>query len=129
MSTKKMSFVDAVKMFLKGGDDRKLVRFHQRITKEVDDQIDLRDREIDDLKEKIEDSHIAEKDAILAIELKELTDTDSIKKYSTKYIDGLLKFQRDRKKLNDEIAEKKVENDYLKSLKIRLQEIEVNIEE
>lgn len=129
MSTKKMSFVDAVKVFLKGGDDRKIIRFHQRVNKDVDDQIDIRDREIEDLKEKIEDSHLAEKDAILNIELTELKDTDSIKDYSNKYINDLLQFQRDRKFINDSIKEKEVEVEYLKSLKVRLQEIEVNIEE
>jgi len=86
----KLTFVEGVMKFLKCDDGSKVVRFHKRTVKYLNDQIRLRTDSITEMKEKLVDLNEEYADSILNVDLDRIKTIEATKEYSEEYISNLL---------------------------------------
>jgi hypothetical protein len=86
---KKLTFVERALAFLKGGDDQKLARFENRVGKYFKEQIAIRERSIESLKDRITDAEEAFNDAVPNIDLARIASADGLDRYIPEYVKNL----------------------------------------
>lgn len=108
MSTEKKSFVKRVMDSLKGGDEKKISRFHKKTIKHIQDQIRIRETSIEELGEKVSDLSEDFDAAILNVNLDRLNSShEKAKEYSIDYVNDLLHFRKRKTSLETEAEEKR----------------------
>ncbi len=104
MSTeKKEGFVKRIMNSLKGGDEKKVSRFHKRTVKYLDDQIRLRGSSMDDLREKLVDLQEDYNDALLTVDFDAITTTEGAKSHAITYINKLNSKKKAMMEIEEEI--------------------------
>tara|TARA_R100001086_G_scaffold208436_1_gene124220 strand:- start:715 stop:1083 length:369 start_codon:yes stop_codon:yes gene_type:complete len=117
-----MNFVQKVLEHLKGGDEAKVNRFFKRVIKYLDDQVEIRKREIEDINDKFIDIRDRENDAIYNLDVEELKSVDTTKEYIKKYVDNIVEIKREITEEKEEIKIKEQEIVYFSELKAKLVE-------
>lgn len=87
------TFVERVKAFFEGGDDRKIARFQSKAVQTWQDNIDLAKREVKESKEKIEDHREALAEASINVDLERIKSVDTLDSYIASYTSRLGEIQ------------------------------------
>jgi phage shock protein A len=82
---KKTTFVEKVLAFVKGGDDAKLAKFSEKLSKYYANNIASRQAEIDRLSDRIDDANEELEETILNVNLERINKTDSAESYCETY--------------------------------------------
>jgi predicted nuclease with TOPRIM domain len=116
MSEKKTNFVTRVMNALKGGDEVKISKFQNEFIKSNNDQIAIREREMEDLRENLIDLNEQMDETVLGVNLDKIKDNTVRKQYVNEYRDALLSIIKNKKLINDKIDTLKEEVEAFKEL-------------
>lgn len=86
---KKVSLVSRALVFLKGGDEAKLIRFESKLEKYFIKQIALRKEQISNLQDKIADAYEAVDEAVVTVAADRIKDTDTAEAYCKTYVQAV----------------------------------------
>ena len=103
MSKENTNFVKRVIDSLKGGDEGKLKRFHSKTVKHLNDQIRIRQTEIEELHEKGTDMQEEYAEKVLSVDLDAISTTEGAKNYATNYVNSLMSYEGSLQDINDEV--------------------------
>lgn len=103
------SFVERVIDAMKGGDEGKLAKFHSRLVKSLSDQTRLRMNEIDDLTEQEEELMEEFNDAVVSIDLGNISTREKSKAHVGEYIEKLASKLSSVEDIRVEIKDKRAE--------------------
>ena len=112
---KKMSFVDRILAKLQGGDASKLARFQKKTEKYFTQQISMREDEIAELDDKINDLKDSLTESVENIEMESLNKTETLDAYIPHYVSTLLGVQKKISALVDQQDKLQEEIDDLKA--------------
>lgn len=99
----KKSFVEKVLIYLKGGDEAKILRFQKRAVRQLEETIKGLEYENETTAIKIEDAVAAVDDKILNINVENLH-ADRLDSYIAEYLKGILQAEKDVKDLEAKIT-------------------------
>jgi len=88
-STAQGAFAKRVIVALKEGDESKVLRFETRLGKYFDNQVEDREKKIENLREKISDAEEALEESILKVELSRIIQIESTDSYIPTYVSNL----------------------------------------
>ena len=83
---KRQTLVSRALNFLKGGDEAKLDRFESKLGKYFKEQINIREREIEKLSDKLEDLTEILKETIPNVDLDKISKSESLEAYIPTYV-------------------------------------------
>lgn len=83
------TFVERVKSFLKLDDDSKISKFHKEVTKELANQVSIRESEKEELVSNLEDLHEHLEEESLNINLERIKTSSDRLSYKNEYIESL----------------------------------------
>jgi hypothetical protein len=113
---KKLSFYEKVQQWVTGGDKRKTERFHKKFIKDNDEQIELRQKKIDDAEERKLEINEKLKESLFKIDMTEIDTIDSTNAYIPKYRKSAIAILKERKDLQTEIDTWKAEQKQFEEL-------------
>lgn len=106
---KKVTLVTRAIAFLKGGDEAKLTRFESKLEKYFKSQIDICNKEIEILNDKLTDAKEELSDYIPNIDIDRIGKADGLESYVKDYVGGLNNLQNVIQELENKIESKKDE--------------------
>lgn len=103
------TFAQKLFIYLKGGDDAKLLRFDTKLRKFLAKQQDARKDEIENLTEKLSDAKDSLNDTVLSVELDRIQNADAVESYCRDYTQKVLKSLDEIDELTEKIKTKQEE--------------------
>lgn len=116
----KLSFIERVMAKLSGGDESKIGRFQKRLVKELDDQVSIRTKSIEDNNDKISDIEEEMSDSLLELNLEKIKTTESTKSYVKDFIKVQVGFETKIAELKEDTRVKNLEIELMKKIKEKI---------
>jgi wobble nucleotide-excising tRNase len=111
-----ISLVEAIMIHLKGGDDKKVLRFAERLKKYYKNQIAARNTRIDELEDQLADSEEALEELKVNINIEAISNAQDLDGYCAVYVETLHAKRREIAKIKQEIASEKKDIETLEEL-------------
>lgn len=110
------TFIEKIMDFLQGGNEGKLARFHKRYVKSNDEQISVREKEIEDISDKLEDLAETANEDMLNVDMGSIKDIESTNSYIEDYRRIQMANLEKKETFEKEIATKKKEIERFRKL-------------
>ena len=105
MSDKKQTFVSKVLDFIQGGDEAKVKRFHKKLVKSWNDQIKLRQDNIENYQEEIVDLKESLEESVYNVDVTRIQTTQDTTAYIEEYSQKLYKIEGEISEKEESITE------------------------
>tara|TARA_R110002126_G_scaffold68046_7_gene172121 strand:- start:3669 stop:4037 length:369 start_codon:yes stop_codon:yes gene_type:complete len=102
---KKQGFIDRVLAFLNLGEAGQLLRFQKKAVRELENNIKINNDQIENLKEKLEDSVEAKKEAIHNIKVDRLSSSESTATYVSEYLKNIHRHIEAERQIESQITD------------------------
>jgi len=101
----KPTLLEAIMIYLKGGDDKKVLKFTERLEKYYKNQIAARQAKIDTLIDQLSDAEEAFEELKVNINMTAISSASNLDSYCASYVESLNKQRRVIKGIKSEITE------------------------
>ena len=111
-----LSFFQRVKKYITGGEERHVKRFHGKFLKDNEEQIAIRQKEIDDNEGRIEEINEQLQETLFKVDMDKISTIEGTNKYVPEYRNSAIEVLKKRKSLEDKNKKLKAEQDQFREL-------------